>query len=205
MDQFFNIALKPVLVKDLSNDLDFNLINREFDKLEFKVNRQNDISTNLNFFDQECFEKTRSILIKECENFLSNGYTVNEFEHLRITNSWGNITKVGESHHKHIHPFSIISGVLFLDNNPNNYNLNLEFYMPQTPYFLNRNDIFSSLRDLIPTENNNLKNHVVLFLSNTQHYVDEVAKGEQTRRTIAFNTFWQGKTGDGELGSIYFS
>ena len=63
--------------------------------------------------------------------------------------------------------------------------------------------IESTGEDLSTT--NNLKNHMVLFLSSTVHYVTPVTTSTN-RRTIAFNTFWSGVTGvkHAALGSIKF-
>ena len=45
------------------------------------------------------------------------------FEDLQITESWANKSVKGEEHHIHHHPFSVVSGVMFLNDTPDNLNL----------------------------------------------------------------------------------
>ena len=202
VDHFFNIAKSIVLVKDLTDVIDFDLINSEFDKLTFKKNISNGISEEMHLFDKAEFAEIKSKLELECESYMRNAHQVIDFEHLRITNSWGNITSPGESHHDHSHPFSVVSGTLYLDDNPDNLNLCLDTYSPDIPYFLYKKTSFISLKRLIGEENN-LKNHMVLFLSNTGHHVG-TTESTVPRRSIAFNTFWKGLIGKAgaDLGSI---
>ena len=129
-----------------------------------------------------------------------------------MTYSWGNITEPGHSHHDHVHPFSIVSGVIYLDDNPTNANLYVEAYMPDIPYFITKNKSYVALKQLLvdnnidPNSVNNLKNHMVLFLSNSAHFVEQTAEDASSRRSISFNTFWKGLTGvrQESLGSLVF-
>ena len=210
MNNFLNCAKKLILVKDMSESIDFDLIDKQFNLLEFRENITNDISSELNLFDDTMFRDTKRVLEEECEGFLRNAYGVTQFENLVMTQSWGNITKSGESHHTHLHPFSIVSAVLFLDDNPNNYNLHLGAHVEQIPHYIEQPTYHVPLNTLvksigIDTKTTNLKNHLVLFLSNTSHFVKTV-EGDMPRRSIAFNTFWKGITGPQEhaLGSYTF-
>jgi len=210
MNNFLNCAKKLILVKDMSKDIDFDLIDKQFNLLEFRQNITNDISSDLNLFDNTMFSNIKQILEQECEGFLRNAYGVTEFENLIMTQSWGNITKSGDSHHMHLHPFSIVSAVLFLDDNPNNYNLHLGAHVEQIPHYIEQPTYHVPLSTLvksigIDTTTTNLKNHLVLFLSSTSHFVKAV-DGDMPRRSISFNTFWKGITGPQEhaLGSYTF-
>ena len=194
----------------MSEIIDFNLINSEFNLLEFRENVTNDISADLNLFDKDIFKNIKRSLEQECEGFLKNAYMVTEFDQLTMTQSWGNITKQGDAHHMHLHPFSIVSAVIFLDDNPNNYNLHLGAHVEQIPHYIEQPTYHVPLRNLVQsigvdTTSTNLKNHLVLFLSNTSHFVKTV-EGDIPRRSVAFNTFWQGITGpkDHVLGSYTF-
>lgn len=210
MNNFINCAKKIALVKDMSNTIDFDAINKQFDLLEFRENTHNDISTELNLFDDMMFSNTKRILEEECEGFLKNAYGVTQFENLAMTQSWANVTKPGESHHMHLHPFSVVSAVLFLDDNPANYNLHLATHVEQIPHYIEQPTYHIPLSTLVKsvgtdTATTNLKHHLVLFLSTTSHFVKTVA-GDTPRRTISFNTFWKGVTGPQEhvLGSYTF-
>jgi Putative 2OG-Fe(II) oxygenase len=202
MDAFLNTAKKMILVKDMTDILDFDLLDKVFNAVDFRKNQLNEITIDLNLFDNEILEPMKDILVKECEGFLVHGHNLQigkDFESLRITNSWANLTKPGHAHHIHNHPFSVVSGVLFLDDNPSNLNLVLETYLPDIPYFSYKKSSWVSLGGLVGTEDN-LKNHLILFLSNTEHQVDPTSETDQPRRTIAFNTFWKGTTGEESHG-----
>ena len=210
MDTLINIAVNHVLIKDMSNLLDFDLINKEFNKLPLMKNAYNQISEDKYFFDKSIFADTKNTLTQECIAYLKNTNLSTEFESLKITESWGNVTQAGEAHHKHRHPFSVVSGVLYLDNNPDNLLLNLEQYLQDVPYYIPVQFASVSLSRLVEGQeksSNNLKNHLVLFLSNIEHFVEITKDDTQSRRSISFNTFWQGLVGDsvpGSLGSIVF-
>ena len=105
-----------------------------------------------------------------------------------------------------------MSGVVFLDDNVNNLLLTVQGYVPEIPHFIPNRLIHLKLHDLVaqigvsPKEHNNLKNHVVLFLSNCPHYVQQTPKNSSPRRTISFNTFWKGEVGKSspDLGTMIF-
>lgn len=213
MNNLLNTAQQFVYIKDLRDNLDWNIIDKEFNSLTFKPNVYNRISTNMNFFDRDLFLDVKLMLENEVKNYLNISYGLEEFySNLHITNSWGTLTEPGQSHHEHIHPFSVVSGVMFLDNNPDNLNLFIEGYIPQIPYFISKNKSYAGLGHLIadmghdPIANRNLQNHVVLFLSNCHHFVQPTRTDGPIRRTISFNTFWKGVTGmkNEPLGSYNF-
>ena len=210
MDSLINIAINHVLIKDMSGLLDFDLISEEFNKLKFNKNAYNDVGEDKHFFNKDIFEDTKNVLANESIEFLRNTNREIRFENLIMTESWGNVTIPGGAHHPHRHPFSIVSGVLYLDDNPDNLLLNLEQYLQSVPYYIPVKFTSVSLGRLIGNRgksSNNLKNHLILFLSNVEHFVDTTQDSTQNRRSISFNTFWQGQIGDpadGPLGSRVF-
>ena len=202
MNKVFNASQKFILVKNLSDEVNFELINDEFNKLSWKNNVDNKISIEMNFFNKEYLEGARNTILHHCVEYLNNTTNIKSlFTGLKMTNSWGNVTEPKHSHHEHVHPFSVVSGVIFLDNNPTNLNLYLEGYQPDIPYFITKNKSYASLADLFreqsinPEQEDNLQYHMVLFLSNSSHFVKPTQETDMVRRTIAFNTFWEGRTG----------
>lgn len=213
MEMLFNSASKYILVKDMSQVLDFDLINKEFDTLAYKDNIANRVSIEMNLFDREGFTDIKKVILEDCKQYLNHTANMSHFyDDLVMTNSWGNITDPGQSHHDHVHPFSVVSGVMYLDDNPSNLNLYVESFMPEIPYFITKNKSYVSLKSLMndvqakPEDHNNLKNHMVLFLSNSSHFVEPISTESKPRRSIAFNTFWKGLVGIKEeaLGSHVF-
>ena len=213
MEMLFNAASKYILVKDMTDVLDFDAINEEFDTLAYKSNIANKISIEMDFFGRESLKQFQSVILDDCKHYLNHTLNLtNLYDDLVMTNSWGNVTDPGHSHHDHVHPFSIVSGVLYLEDNPSNLNLYIESFMPEVPYFITKNKSYVSLKSLLndvqakPEDHNNLKNHMVLFLSNSSHFVEPIPELSQPRKSIAFNTFWKGLVGvrDEALGSHVF-
>jgi uncharacterized protein (TIGR02466 family) len=112
---------------------------------------------------------------------------------LRLTQSWLNYTKAGEFHHKHAHPNSFVSGVLYLkaDRTKDKIHFYKNSYQPIT----------------LPTDNYNLYNSdswwfevgagdLMLFPSSLTHMVETV-QGDD-RVSLAFNTFPVGYIGEEE-------
>lgn len=123
-----------------------------------------------------------------------NEYTTavyNKQINLRITQSWLNLTHRNESHHKHFHPNSFISGVfyvkstqldrIYFDKNSNNEALSVDVKE------LNK---WNSKSWWLPAAQGTL----LLFHSGLTHHVAPT-QSEQ-RVSLSFNTFF-----DGDFGS----
>jgi uncharacterized protein (TIGR02466 family) len=205
MNMILNPAQELIYIKDMTNLIDFKSINTEFNNLEFVKNKHNEITNQLKFFDNIIFQDTKTALEIECENYLNESYNIKEmYDSISITNSWGNITKSKQSHHEHIHPLSVVSGVIYLDNNIDNLNLNfvLKNRGAEIPYFIEQDkEAHMSLKTILemyehnPITHNNLKNHLILFLSNLKHHVTPTPINSIPRKSISFNTFWKGMIG----------
>ncbi|MFT4862402.1 MAG: hypothetical protein ACI95C_001623 [Pseudohongiellaceae bacterium] len=122
--------------------------------------------------------------------------TANKLE-LKITQSWVTLTGPGESHHEHVHPNSVASGVLYInlaENDGINFFRNednqwYEFIRAQgTPYSAKSYFIPCSVGD------------IVIFPSNIRHGVKEVTQKVE-RISLAFNTFFEGELGKDEFSN----
>lgn len=126
-------------------------------------------------------------------------YAPNKDVRLRVTQSWLNYTKPGEFHHKHEHPNSLVSGVLYLKAAKGRDRI----------YFYRNN--YQQIK--MPTDNWNLYNSeswwfevetgsMLLFPSSLTHMVDTVEGDE--RISLSFNTFPVGFVGSEEsLTALY--
>jgi uncharacterized protein (TIGR02466 family) len=112
---------------------------------------------------------------------------------LRLTQSWLNYTTPGQFHHKHAHPNSFVSGVLYLK----------AARAKDKIYFYK--DGYQQIK--LPTDNWNLHNSdswwfevgagdLMLFPSSLTHMVETV-QGDD-RVSLAFNTFPTGYVGEEE-------
>lgn len=113
---------------------------------------------------------------------------------LYLTQSWANYTEAGQYHHKHSHSNSIVSGVFYSQANRNVDRI----YFYKEGYE----------RIKLPTDDYNLYNSdswwfevgsgdLILFPSNLAHMV-QTKEDENTRISIAFNTFLKGYIGSDE-------
>lgn len=111
---------------------------------------------------------------------------------LRITQSWLNWTKPGQYHHKHTHPNSLISGCFYVKANK------------ETDKIFFYRDGYQRIK-FPPVEWNTYNSEswwypvgsgdLVFFPSSLTHMVQPVG-GEDTRVSLAFNTFPIGYIGD---------
>jgi uncharacterized protein (TIGR02466 family) len=113
---------------------------------------------------------------------------------LYLTQSWANYTEVGQFHHKHSHPNSVVSGVFY----------------PQADRAVDKIYFYKDgyERIKIPAAEFNPYNSeswwfevgagdLILFPSHLTHMV-ETKVGDNTRISIAFNTFLKGYIGSDE-------
>lgn len=205
MNTLINIAQRFIYIKDMSTNLNWKLIEQQFQTNQYTNNVDNLISTSYDFFNRDFLIVEKAALEAEVRHYLDTSLGIKGlYENILITESWANVTEAGQSHHDHMHPFSIVSGTLFLDNNPDNLNLFIETNTPDLPFFLPKNKTYVDLKTLLPDigvdaeESKNLQHHIVLFLSNWHHNVSAVPENSPPRRSIAFNTMWSGRVGAGQ-------
>jgi len=109
-----------------------------------------------------------------------------------ITQSWLNYTQPGEFHHKHEHPNSYLSGVLYINADPEKDKI----YFYKNGY----------KRISLPTNNYNPFNSeswwfsvgtcdLVIFPSYLTHMVEQT-ESKDTRISLSFNTFLKGYIGE---------
>ena len=111
---------------------------------------------------------------------------------LYLTQSWANYTEAGQYHHKHAHPNSLISGCYYVSANKESDKI--FFYrdgyerIKFPPIEWNQ---YNSESWWYPVGTGDL----ILFPSSLTHMVEPVG-GENTRISLAFNTFPTGYVGD---------
>ncbi len=141
--------------------------------------------------NQPMFAELKDFIMQCIKEYVDSVYATKDLD-VYITQSWANYTKPKEFHHKHSHPNSFISGVFYVNAKPKEDMI--KFYkersaifdfMPKQPNNYNSNDV------AILVETGDL----VLFPSNFVHEVPPTTSNE-TRISIAFNTFIRGYIGD---------
>lgn len=176
-------------------NLDRELTEKELKFVNDQVTRPN--QGNVTSVDNKLFEaspmKDLADFVKASMNeYFQAVYAPKHEVELYFTQSWANYTKPGEYHHKHEHPNSFISGVFYV--NADKAKDKIYFYK----------NGYQQLT--LPTENYNLYNSsswwfevgtcdLVLFPSSLTHMV-QTTDSEDTRISIAFNTFLKGYVGE---------
>jgi len=108
-----------------------------------------------------------------------------------ITQSWLNYTEVNQYHHKHDHPNSIVSGVLYI-NSDKKFDKIIFFKKEykQIKFNVKEWNQFNSETWFFNVESG----QIILFPSSLTHMV-ETKEGDNTRISLAFNVFFKGEIG----------
>jgi uncharacterized protein (TIGR02466 family) len=140
------------------------------------------------------FKNIKKFLDKHCKNYLNTIICPKNNIELYITQSWLNYTDANQYHHQHQHPNSVISGVLYFDSDIKNDKILFSdpiVYRQISPEINNtKYNLWNSGTWFFPVETGNL----FMFPSSTTHQV-ETKQGNNTRISLAFNTFYKGSVG----------
>ncbi len=177
-------------------------INRGFTKqeLQFVDNQKNkcvknkgNINTKDSYIlNRKEFKNIKKFLDQCCKDYLKKIISPKDNIELYITQSWLNYTEENQFHHQHSHPNSVVSGVLYFDCNKENDKIkfsNSKGYEQIKPKVDNYN-IWNSDTWWFSLETGQL----IMFPSSTLHQV-ETKQGNNTRISLAFNTFYKGTIG----------
>ena len=197
---------EPIIHSLFPTPVYYTKMNRGFTKQELNfVNEQKkhcsknegNINTTDNYIlNRKQFKNLHKMLSIECNKYLEKIICPkNKDLKLYITQSWLNYTESNQYHHRHEHPNSYVSGVLYINSDIKTDSIKFfhnNIYVPISPdidkqkynYFNSRSWWFS-----VDTGT------LVMFPSSTTHQVD-VKKGKNTRISLAFNTFIKGTLGD---------
>jgi uncharacterized protein (TIGR02466 family) len=161
-------------------------------KKDISKNTGNIVSNDNYILNNKSFKKIKEELLVHVNNYFNSIIVpINNIKPY-ITQSWLNYTDKGQFHHSHEHPNSIISGVLYINADKNNDQI--KFYkkhFPEIKINAKEYNLFNSTSWNFKVETGDL----ILFPSGLTHNVDSKV-GDNTRISLAFNTFIKGKIGD---------
>jgi uncharacterized protein (TIGR02466 family) len=162
-------------------------------KKDFYKNQGNITSNNNYILNEKPFlnlKKELDLRVKDYFNkIISPANNITPY----ITQSWLNYTEKNQYHHKHEHPNSFISGVFYINCNEEFDKIkffkkfNYEIIKPQVKDW----NIWNSESWWFPVKTGD----IVLFPSSLTHMV-ESKEGDNTRISLAFNTFIKGTIGN---------
>jgi uncharacterized protein (TIGR02466 family) len=182
----------PFVKTNLQREMDMEEINRivEFANDDNNMRRN---SMNLTSKDTKILERfpTLKLMLEICANQFLDFVLGQENSKLRITTSWVNITKKGEAHHKHTHPNSIVSGVVYIKTDKNSGLFCVEKPAILFPQIVNMpTTVTEYVRGSYSFTPENLD--LYMFPSWLTHFVT-YNESEESRISISFNTFYVGK------------
>ena len=188
----------------------FGEIGRPYTKEElafFKKHQSKTVKNNGNvnttdtyILNQPVLADIKKVLDEYVNEFYFKIMCVNPKVKPYITQSWINYTKPGEYHHRHAHPNSLVSGVLYLDSDKDKVTIlfySSDAYKRIKPDIATWN-LYNSESWWFPVATGAL----VMFPSELQHMVEQ-KQGKNLRTSLAFNTFIRGDIGNtGELTEL---
>ena len=166
-------------------------------ELEMMDNNGNSMSKNDRLLDSKELADVKQFIDEQILNYKKNLLRIKDANEIYITQSWVNRSNPGQFHPKHKHPNSVISGVLFLDDNSDESLPPIRFHRTMEMFPLNfsfdeLNEFNASAREFDPEQG-----MLMLFPSLLEHDVD-VNQSERIRTSISFNTYVRGTVGGKE-------
>jgi len=190
-------AIFPVPIYFSKLNRNFNQVElNAFKDLEMVKNYANQNSKDTYILDKKPLLNLKNELLRVVEDYYERVVSPSNKIKPFITQSWLNYTKENESHHKHYHSNSYVSGVLYIDVDENKDKIwfHKDGYEALKPE-VKEHHLFNSRNWFFPVKNFD----IILFPSNLSHSV-ETKSEKNTRISLAFNTFFKGKIGS--LGSL---
>jgi uncharacterized protein (TIGR02466 family) len=179
-------------------------MDRPFTKQELKfvqeqkkhcTKNEGNINTKDNYIlNRKEFKNIKKFLDAACKDYLERIICPKNNIELYITQSWLNYTEENQYHHQHAHPNSVVSGVLYFDSDKDKdmikFFSRIGYKQIKPEIEDDKYNLWNSDSWWFPVETGKL----VMFPSSTTHQVD-TKKGNNTRVSLAFNTFYKGVVG----------
>jgi uncharacterized protein (TIGR02466 family) len=151
----------------------------------------NKSSINKNVLAAEAMADVRALLQACLDDYFLKIYNSSNQVCLKITQSWLAQSQRGEAHHSHVHPNSVVSGVLYINLAEQD---GIDFYRSDDMVWyelLRKADTYyNAYKYFIKTEIGD----ILLFPSNLKHGVQAVT-ADISRISLSFNSFFAGELG----------
>jgi uncharacterized protein (TIGR02466 family) len=184
----------PVGSYDFDNEIKSEVLNFVKNDLTYTINASNKSSIESNLLDFPVMKQIKAFIEMSLKEYTKTVYDHGEDISFHITQSWANITGPSNFHHRHLHPNSIISGVMYLETNDDDkiqFLRDTEIYKKITLDSNSFNDFNVSFRWF-----HAWAGKLYLFPSTLMHDVPRTSTESENRISIAFNTFVKGRIGN---------
>jgi uncharacterized protein (TIGR02466 family) len=166
-------------------------------ELEMIENIGNSMSRNDKILESEELADLKRFIDEQIFIFKKKLLHIKDENEIYITQSWVNTSAASQYHPKHKHPNSVISGVMYLDENadeslpPIRFHRTMEMFPLEFAYD-DLNEFTASCR-LFET----VQGRLMLFPSLLEHDVEK-NESDRVRTSISFNTYVRGIVGGRE-------
>jgi uncharacterized protein (TIGR02466 family) len=166
-------------------------------ELEMIENSGNLMSKNDKILHSQELSDLRLFIDEQILLFKNKLLQMKDENEIYITQSWANSSASSQFHPKHKHPNSVISGVMYFDENSDESLPPIRFHRSQEMFPLEfeydqLNEFNAGCRSFETAQG-----RLMLFPSLLEHDVDQ-NKSERVRTSISFNTYVRGKVGGRE-------
>ena len=192
-----SLEFMPVFAKAIGRTI-INLEDLDFSKIEWVENQGNKTSKNTKVLDLPEFKNISDLIQTYVCEYFYNVLKASPDVKIIITESWLNRTDFGEFHHRHCHPNSILSGVLYLQIEGNSGQI--QFINSQydiIEYSTSDHNIFNGKEYEVTPQ----KGELLLFPSGVEHAVKKYT-GTIPRISLSFNTFIKGIINNTRLSKL---
>ena len=183
----------PLLV--CSDAYAFSAAEKSFiSELDMRDNVGNLISKDDKVLDSQELAELRRFVDEQIFNYKKHLLKIKDENEIYVTQSWVNTSSADHFHPKHKHPNSVISGVLFLDENVDASLPPIRFHRSHDMFPLDfsydeLNEFNANCREFDPEQG-----MLMLFPSFVEHDVAKNTSG-RSRTSISFNTYVRGTVG----------
>lgn len=182
MPELIPLFSSPIFIENIKKiDLDFS-------EVTWANNYNNSISQDQNILSNAKFRNLLDEITPCVFEYFHGVMGVNTETEIYITESWLNKTEKGEKHHRHWHPNSVVSGIVYLAGNENSgFTTFIKGQYESLEFEVQHSNLYNSKSWSIEPINN----RILIFPSKLEHMVDEY-QGDIPRITLSFNTFIRG-------------
>lgn len=182
-EELLQLFPTPLLIVPYEESIDKELAYLKTISYRQQVGNGNYRSDDSYLLRNEEFKKIKNFLGEAVDKFTTNVF--NSKQRLVITQCWANRNPKGSKHHEHVHPNSIISGVMYFQINeklpPISFSKTNQDGMKLDPEKYNHVNSESFMLPCKPGE-------LILFPSSLKHSVP-INQGDEDRISVSFNTF----------------
>lgn len=188
-DELLGLFSRPVLITELESTMP------AITDIEWAKNYANSISTSTAILKLPEWQHVHDEVMLRVRDYLHGVMRVNHSTEIYVTESWLNKTDQGQSHHRHWHPNSVLSGVVFLQGDATSGAL--RFITSEYSLFefdIVDSNLWNAKSWSVPARPSTM----VVFPSGLEH-MTETYQGDASRISLSFNTFVRGPMNTGQL------